>query len=71
MKIKKILNQSRRDFNAIYECEHCEHEERSSGYDDSFFHNEVIPKMNCDNCGKTSGDDFRPLAPKYSASTII
>jgi transcription elongation factor Elf1 len=71
MKIKTILNQSRRDFNAIYECEHCNHEEKGSGYDDSFFHNNVIPSMACESCGKKASNEYRPLAPKYSQSTVI
>jgi ribosomal protein L37AE/L43A len=33
MKIKKILWQSRRDFEAIYECEHCGHEYKGDGYE--------------------------------------
>ena len=32
MKIKKIESQMRRDFYAIYECEHCGHTNRGSGY---------------------------------------
>ena len=56
MKIKKVLSQHRRDFTAIYECQHCGHEERSGGYDDNFFHNTVIPNMNCPECGKTGGE---------------
>lgn len=71
MKIQKILNQHRRDFEAIYECEHCGARERSSGYDDSFFHSEVIPKMKCKACGKTAGDDYRPLTTKYPDSAIV
>lgn len=71
MKIQKIINQARRDFTAIYECEHCGHTEDGYGYDDSHFHNNVIPKMKCKNCGKTSGDDYRPLAPKYPDSVTI
>lgn len=66
MKIKKIISQHRRDFVAEMECEHCGHVERNdSGYDDAFYHNSVIPKMECGNCGKTSGDDHRPLQTKY------
>lgn len=68
MKIKKIVSQHRRDFYAIYECEHCGHETKeSSGYDDSHFHQNVIPAMVCPACGKTAGDDYRPLATKYPA----
>lgn len=56
MKIKNIINQYRRDFHAIYECQHCGHEEKGSGYDDANFHNNVIPKMECGKCGKTGGE---------------
>lgn len=39
MRIKKILNQYRRDFYADYECEHCGHiVANKSGYDDAYFH---------------------------------
>ena len=68
MKIKKITHQNRRDFTAIYVCEGCEHEIEAGGYDDTNFHHNVIPKMKCENCGKTSaecGVDYRPLTTKY------
>lgn len=65
MKIKEILSQNRRDFQAIYQCEHCGFEKESSGYDDSYFHQQVIPKMKCDKCGKTADESYRPLTTKY------
>lgn len=65
MKIKTILSQHRRDFRAIYVCEHCEHEKESSGYDDAFFHKEVIPAMKCPNCLKVADNNYRPLTTKY------
>lgn len=71
MKIKKILSQNRRDFTAIYECDHCGHEVKGSGYDDWNFHENVIPKMKCKECGKTAGDDYRPLATKYPDDAIV
>jgi transcription elongation factor Elf1 len=71
MKIKRIVDQHRRDFTAIYECEHCQHEERGSGYDDAHFHQNVIPQMKCKSCEKTAGDDYRPLATKYPASAVV
>ena len=71
MKIKKITWQLRRDFTAIFECEHCGFEEKRDGYDDAFFHQNVIPSMECDKCGKTAGDDYRPLAPKYNGGQVI
>jgi transcription elongation factor Elf1 len=65
MKIKEITNQHRRDFWAIYECEHCGHTEKGSGYDDVNFHQNVIPNMNCKKCDKKSSDDYQPKQTKY------
>lgn len=55
MQIKEILRQNRRDFHAIYECEFCGHTKDGSGYDDSNFHDNVIPNMECPECHKKSG----------------
>lgn len=65
MKIKEITNQHRRDFWAIYECEHCGYTEKGSGYDDVNFHQNVIPNMNCKKCDKKSSDDYQPKQTKY------
>ena len=73
MKIKKITQQYRRDFQAIYEC-HCGHTQTGSGYDDEYFHNKVIPAMKCEKCGQTSKDskeEYRPLAPKYAEGVQV
>ena len=43
MHVKKIISQHRRDFTADYECEHCGHVTRDRGYDDAYFHKEVVP----------------------------
>lgn len=64
MKIKKMLLQHRRDFTAIFECEHCGHEQESTGYDDTNFHQNVIPKIPCPKCGKKA-IDYVPRATKY------
>lgn len=71
MKIKKITSQHRRDFQAIYECEHCGYEESGYGYDDANFHNNVIPKMTCSKCGKGQANDYRPLTTKYPEEMIV
>lgn len=71
MKIKKIISQHRRDFTAIYECEHCRDTYEGSGYDDSYFHQDVIPEMICFRCNKKADSTYRGLAPKYSASQVI
>jgi len=65
MHIKKILRQHRRDFIALFQCEHCGHEEEMGGYDDSHFHSRVIPGMRCEKCGKAADETYRPLATKY------
>ena len=71
MKIKKIINQMRRDFTAIYECEHCGHEQKGPGYDDGYFHQTVIPMMKCEKCGKTADESYRPLTTKYPDGQIV
>lgn len=71
MKIKTIVSQHRRDFTAIYECEHCGHEFEGSGYDDHNFHNNVIPALPCPECKKTAGDDYVPASPKYAPHEVV
>jgi predicted RNA-binding Zn-ribbon protein involved in translation (DUF1610 family) len=65
MRIKRIINQMRRDFNAEYECEHCGAVEMGHGYDDQYFHSQVIPNKECKSCGKKAAEDYRPLTTKY------
>lgn len=71
MKIKEKASQYRRDFTAVYGCEHCGETETSSGYDDSYFHSQVIPGMKCKSCGKTSGDDYKSQATKYADHEVV
>jgi len=65
MKIQKILSQNRRDFQAIYECERCGSTVEGYGYDDSNFHQNVIPRMRCNLCGEMADDSYRALTTKY------
>lgn len=71
MKIKEITSQSRRDFRAIYVCEHCGHDEEGTGYDDANFHENVIPDMICSDCGKGQADDYKPRETKYAAHETV
>lgn len=71
MRIKAIVEQNRRDFTALYECEHCGHLERGRGYDDRNFHDNVVPAMKCAACGAAAGKDYRPLRPKYEEGEEI
>lgn len=53
MRIKLITFQMGNDFAAVMECEHCQATQKlSSGYNDSFYHQQVIPAMTCKSCGK-------------------
>jgi len=55
MKIKKVIWQNRRDFSALMECEFCGHQEmNNSGYDDRYYHDEIIPNMRCSKCGEST-----------------
>jgi primosomal protein N' len=72
MKIKQINTQHRRDFWADMECEHCGHVVKNvSGYDDAYFHKEVIPNMKCKKCGKIADEHYRPLTTKYPEDQIV
>lgn len=71
MRIKKITSQSRRDFIATFVCEHCDHEQRLVGYDDDNFHRNVVPKLECPECGKQAPPDFSPLTPMHQESKSL
>ena len=75
MKIKTITSQHRRDFTAIIECEGCGNEEKlGGGYDDRYYHDNVIPAMKCDKCGKSRNDlgvTTNPTPTKYADYEVI
>lgn len=71
MKVKEIISQHRRDFRAIYVCEHCGAEIEKGGYDDANFHQNVIPKMKCATCGRISDENYCPLTTKYPDDMVI
>ena len=71
MRIKEITKQSRRDFRAIYECEHCGATHKDVGYDDQHFHQVVIPDMICKKCGEKASETYRPLTTKYPEGQLV
>ena len=71
MKIKRITSRNRRDFMAVYVCEHCGHEDTGYGYDDDNFHQNVIPAMKCPECGETAADDYQARATKYPEGMYV
>lgn len=71
MRIDKIISQHRRDFQAIYKCEHCGWAHESYGYDDDYFHQNVVPKMQCESCDKKAGADYVPRQTKYKECEVV
>lgn len=72
MRILKKISQNRRDFSAVLVCEHCEAtQELKSGYDDTHYHENVIPVIKCAVCGKTASSDYEPQATKYPEDLIV
>jgi ribosomal protein L37AE/L43A len=69
--IKEITNQSRRDLQVIFKCEHCGEEKEGRGYDDDFFHKEVVPNKECESCGEKAPDTYVPRTPKYPAGMQV
>ena len=63
MRIKEITDQHRNDFRANMECEHCGHVQKlTTGYNDAYYHQHVIPAMDCKACGKDRAGNIK--APK-------
>jgi hypothetical protein len=54
MEILRIDNQVRRDMWGVLKCESCNHEQKFSGYDDKYYHDEVIPTKKCESCGEST-----------------
>ena len=72
MKIVRMLSQHRRDFSAMLECEHCSATQTLiGGYDDEFFHANVIPTIKCKSCGEVAPDSYKPQGTKYRPTQII
>lgn len=59
MRIKEITSQHGRDFSAVMECEHCgEKQKITTGYDDAYYHERVIPAITCRSCGRNRAGDI-------------
>lgn len=57
-----MLSQHRRDFTAEMTCESCNHKQiDNSGYDDAFYHQNVIPNIKCKKCGETTITLGKPI----------
>jgi len=69
MHIRQKISQYRRDFTAEYECEFCGARQQGHGYDDSYFHEQVIPNMECGGCGKSAS--VVTSSPDVPAEAVI
>lgn len=71
MRLKTKLGQHRRDFRAVYECDHCGTTVEGRGYDDVNFHQNVIPAMVCPVCKKTADPATPKTAPDVPAHVVL
>lgn len=67
---------SRRDFTGDLKCEFCSNREhRVKCYDDSYFHQHVIPGIKCKACDKSTSDDPGKVpvqtGPRQSDSVVL
>ena len=54
MKIKMVTFKHGNDFAATLECEHCQNlQELHTGYNDNYYHENVLPEISCKKCGKS------------------
>jgi Zn ribbon nucleic-acid-binding protein len=71
MRIQEMTNQSRFDFHAIMVCEHCGNTNKlTTGYDDSFYHNNVIPAMTCVKCGLNRAGENPKVKNDYGTGPV-
>jgi len=75
VRILQITSQIRRDFSAILICEGCGSQQvLGSGYDDRYYHDNVIPNIKCKVCGKsrnTLGIKLSPTPTKYFEFDVV
>lgn len=71
MRIKRKISQYRRDFVALYECDHCGTTVEGRGYDDVNFHQNAIPAMVCPVCKKTADPATPKTAPDVPAHVVL
>lgn len=72
MRLKKKMWQHRRDFTGLYDCEHCGHEQTmGGGYDDAYYHQNVIPRLKCGACGEAAAPDTPKTAPDVPEGVVL
>jgi len=66
-----MISQHRRDFTAMFICEHCGDKVKRNGYDDAYFHAQVIPQLKCMACGKIAPVEYVPQPTKYAEGKVV
>lgn len=60
MKIISLRDGNGRDLYGMIQCEHCNVEDKlSGGYNDSFWHDKVLPAFHCKSCGKNRNGELK------------
>lgn len=60
MRIISLKGSMGRDLYGTLQCEHCDATDKlSGGYDDSHWHNRVLPAFHCRACGKNRAGELR------------
>lgn len=71
MKIKEITWESRNDFKADLECEHCGHiQDLTNGYHDNYYHTKVIPAITCQQCGKNRAGEIPEESNDHGVKSV-
>ena len=74
MILQEKKSQIRRDFTGVYKCQKCGNIQEGGGYDDDYYHNNVIPKMKCNKCGESTnslGLENQRMATKYAEHEVV
>ena len=66
MKITKMISQNLAHFTAEYGCEGCGNTQvDNSGYNDKYYHENVIPNIQCNNCGESTTTLGVSIVPSF------
>lgn len=74
MKLIKKIEQFRRDFTGLYECESCKKQVELKGYDDRNWHNKVVTEIKCPNCFNSTKSlrlAIEHVETKYPAALVV
>lgn len=62
-----MISQHRRDFKAELTCESCNNTQiLNTGYDDDYYHNNVLPNMKCTKCNESTISSNKPIEPQQT-----